>query len=293
MSPNAINDKKNEIKKNKNGDITKDNWTGFAIMCFVNFVVVIILGITVSNFIYLTKLSKNSLDILFPSNEKDYFNSSYSQQGGSGIEIGDLGEDLKNLGVPPLPGWPYTMVDGDNTGLSVRGFKNWLAFSSADTYILLRHYLKSLISKLHRINKLHNFDRFILSCIAIGFSFVGLAATPLPAYGFSFLRTWNQGGIISTLVAFFTFAFSSFALGISMAVSLQYLFTILLLPILLNSNSVKNIAFENSVPIAILFRFLCSLSGFAYLKDNVTIPTVMMIYTVICFALYRNKGIII
>ena len=291
MSSNAINDKKNEI--NKNGNLKKDDWTGFVIMCVVNFVVVIIIGLSVSNFIYLTKLSKNSLDKLFPSNEKDYFNNSYPQQGGSGIEIGDLGEELQSLGVPPLPGWPYTMVDGKNTGLSFRGFKNWLAFSSADTYILLRDYLKSLITKIYKINTLHNLDRFVIAAIALGLSFTALLVTPIVAYVSSFLRTWNQGGIISSLVAFFTFAFSSFSLGISSIVFLQYLCTILIVPILIDSKSVMNIAFENSIPIAILFRFLVSLGGFSFLKENVTIPILMMIYTTICFALYRIKGIII
>ena len=293
MSSNAINDKKNEKNKNKNGGTKKNNWSGFVMMCFVNLLVVIIVGISVSNFIYFTKLSKKSLDKLFPSNEKDYFNSSYSQEGGSGIEIGDLGEELQNLGVPPLPGWPYTMVSGKNTALSFRGFKNWLAFSSADTYIILRDSLKKLISKIYKINTLHNLDRFVIASIALGLSFSGLIVTPILAYISSFLRTWNQGGIISSLVAFFTFAFSSFSLGITSIVFLQYLCTILIVPILIDYKSVMNIAFENSIPISILFRFLVSISGFSFFKENITIPITMIIYTTICFVLYRIKGIII
>ena len=137
MTSDSI-DKKKEEKKEDN-KTKNNNWSGFAIGCLVNFILVLMIGFVVSNFMYLTSLSKNSLDTLFPSDNNEYF-----QQGGSVNEIGDLGEDLRNIGVPPTPGWPYTMKKGDSIEFSIQGFKNWFAFSVADTYAFLRNFLKTV-----------------------------------------------------------------------------------------------------------------------------------------------------
>lgn len=294
MTSGSIDKKKDgKNEEFETNDNPKNNWSGFAIGCLVNFILVFLVGIVVSNFMYFTRLSTASLDKLFPSDDNNYFQQNYTQLGGSSIEIGDLGDRLRHLGVPPTSGWPYTMKKGNAIEFSTQGFKNWFSLSIADAYALLRNSLKVFISKIAIMNDFHNFEKFIISFMAVSLIFVALVSLPIVIYGSSFIRTWNDGGILFTLFAFLTAMFSSLAGGLSLVITLQYLLTILFLPILIDSKMVGSIARQNTIPLAILFRALCVVSAIMSLKDSITIPVVMAIYTVVSVGLYRLQGIVI
>ena len=128
----AIQTKKNEIQESKNVITKKKNdwgkWGGSMVSNVLSTIIFVLVG---SNFIFYTSLYDKSKQTLFPTNQQQYYVSNKQgindsdvsnpllkkQQGGMNdckskdkISIGNLGNTVKKMGVPPNIGWPYSCL---------------------------------------------------------------------------------------------------------------------------------------------------------------------------------------
>jgi len=170
----ALQTKKKEIEESKNIITKKKNdwgkWGGSIASNVLSTIIFVLVG---SNFIFYTSLYDKSKLTLFPTNQQDYVSDKQGinrsevtspllkkQQGGMNdckskdkISIGDLGNTIKKMGVPPNIGWPYSMIEGSNMDLSIQGFKNWYGISVAEIMINLRKLLLIIIGFFDKDDK--------------------------------------------------------------------------------------------------------------------------------------------
>lgn len=296
----AIQTKKNEIQESKNVITKKKNdwgkWGGSMVSNVLSTIIFVLVG---SNFIFYTSLYDKSKQTLFPTNQQQYYvpdkqsiNQSEvstpllkKQQGGMNdckskdkISIGNLGNTVKKMGVPPNIGWPYSMIEGSNMDLSIQGFKNWYGISVAEIMINLRKLLLIIIGFFDKDDK----NVFTTDMFQIIFSNVIFILIPLllpillPVIFIIFLAmssfaAWknDEHPFHLFFLAIFFCGPAAFLSGGVMATSfIQFLFTFLLLPLFLNQAKLKKIALCNVDLFTYLFGALCVSSTITHLDGN-------------------------
>lgn len=269
-----ISDKKNE-KKGKATSQPKENWYGFGYLSLFTFIIVLFIGIIGSNFIYLTSLNPEFLDILLPSNETDYFEKSVLKGGGglvNNVDIdsvsgyscnikSNLSSFNKILSILPSKEFPYTMKKKSTLLESfLQKIKNWFVDTTASSFMTSRVTLKMWLKLFSKKNLLGN-DTIQMLLVAplnltlgsgIAF-FVGLVTSAMALYSASELP-----GFLLGFLFLYNFTFMT---GISIIQSILFTFTFLMLPLMLDFKKVLNIMHCNISTLTTLFGVLTCISA--------------------------------
>jgi hypothetical protein len=313
----ALQTKKKEIEESSNViNKKKNDWGKWGESMVSNVLSTIIFVLVGSNFIFYTSLYDKSKQTLFPTNQQQYYVSDSEeptpllkkQQGGMNdckskdkISIGDLGNTVKKMGVPPdRTGWPYSMIEGTNMDLSIQGFKNWYGISVAEIMINLRKLLLKIIGFFDKDDK----NVFTTDMFQIIFSNVIFTLIPLllpillPIIFIIFLAmssfaAWknDEHPFHLFFLAIFFCGPAAFLSGGVMATSfIQFLFTFLLLPLFLNQDKLNEIAFCNVDLFTYLFGALCVSSTITHLDGNYGNAALIIYMLAILRRLYKlNK----
>tara|TARA_B100000902_G_scaffold48953_1_gene55894 strand:+ start:936 stop:1853 length:918 start_codon:yes stop_codon:yes gene_type:complete len=291
-----------EQKRNDNENVDeprKNDWKGFAQGCVSNALLTTFVALIGVNFIYFTSLESKSQSVFFPSQLEEYFqNGSQKQVGGSAqcrdrpsIVLGNLGNTLKKMGVPPSSGWPYSMKSGDTIDLTVQGVKNWISLSVADYYSNGRQSMKKILNFFSNDNK----NLFSTDFVQILFAniigqlfilFIPVIIFVLFATSFlsSCVRAWNDSDILFLAFVFFLGPAFILSSGLSLIIPLQFLFTFLFIPLFANHNMVLKILSCNIEIFSLFFVILCASSASKSELDN---GFILGLYAGILYMIYK------
>ena len=194
------------------------------------------------------------------------------------ISIGNLGNTVRKIGVPPNTGWPYSMIEDSNMDLSIQGFKNWYGISVAEIMINLRKLLLIIVGFFDKDDKtIFTSDMFQIIFSNVIFTLIPLLLPILlPVIFIIFLvmssfAAWknDEHPFHLFFLAIFFCGPAAFLSGGVMATSfIQFLFTFLLLPLFLNQSKLKKIALCNADLFTYLFGALCVSSTMTHLDDK-------------------------
>lgn len=297
LSP--IEEKQKLIKKNSASDLSNNNWLGFGTSILGSLIITLFVGLSGSNFIYLTRSASESmgktstvLEFLLPTKEGVYFpdkkvkeeTNAYIKNLDSSIFTNcgkentcDKAEPCTNykrlaqFNIGTLGGWPYSMRDPKVPapwGLWAQ-FKYWIADSVADSYIRNREYLQKVLSIFAPEKKGGNifanqpFQMFVVTPLMY-------IITPLILFFiffssiFSLFATSPSWAIFGTLFFFLTFFISY---GISFVQAFQYMCTLTLVPLLADFKMVKNIFKCNGKALVHFFLICTCISAIINLED--------------------------
>ena len=296
----AIQSKKNEIEENNNPiSEKKNNWGKFASSIGSNILSIILFMLVGCNFVFYTSLYDKSKQKLFPTNQQQYYVSNLKdidtrdvlnpllkkQQGGMNdckskekFSIGNLGNTVRKMGIPPNTGWPYSMIDDTNMDLSLQGFKNWYGISVAEIMINMRKLLLNILTIFDKQDRtLISYDIFPILFSNIIFTLIPLILPVLIPVIFiiffimSCYTAWKHDKHPFHLLFFIILFFgpAMFLSGGVMVTSfIQFLFTFILLPLFLNQDKLKNILKCNIDLFTYIFGALCVSSAITHLDSN-------------------------
>jgi hypothetical protein len=271
----SINKVKEERKNEKSNSLPKENWTGFAYLTLISFILVLVFGILGSNFIYMTNLKQDILDKILPSKESDYFAEEALKSGG-GLYNGEESKyenkehkeykkvKFSSMSILPSKGWPYSMkVKSHFSESFLTKIKNWFASTCAESFITSRDLLKVWLNLFNNEGFLGNDTLQILLApfnlwlgIVIAF-FVGLGSTTLALY--------NASGLLFFILGFFLLYNFVFIHTLSIIHSILFLLTFLVLPLILDFKKVMYIFHSNiSLLTTMLGIFTCIAALFSF-----------------------------
>ena len=133
----SIEDKKYE-KKNGTTQSKDNNWRDFTFFVLYGFIITLGVGVFGSNFIFLS--TTDNLEYFLPTNESSYFKP---EQLGGGYACMRKPSGFKGV---KLGNWPYSMRKSGYFHGIFQSFKNWIANTTADTFITNRGFIKSWIN---------------------------------------------------------------------------------------------------------------------------------------------------
>jgi hypothetical protein len=276
----------------------KDNWHGFTYLSLFAFIFVLFIGILGANFIYLTNLNTNSLNILFPTEESSYFDESVMKGGDINLKSGDLSPDYncniktssfgffgKLMSILPSKEFPYSMKKKSHlTDNIFQKIKNWFALTCAESFMVSRGILKSWLNLFSKKSILGN-DTIQLLFVAplnlgIGSNIafiVGLVSTLM-----ALLNTGGVGGFILGFIFIYNFIFMAIT---SILQSMLFVLTFLFLPLIIDAKKVLYILHCNISTLSTLFGLLtCITAIFSFNMTTASIYTVaFFLITVISF----------
>jgi len=131
-------DEKRKQKISSNDKYEENNWKKFSFIVFIGLVTTLGIGIFGSNFIFLT--SNDNLEYILPTQETSYFKP---EQMSGGFTC--LSKPLTFKGIK-LGNWPYNMRKSGKFVGFFQGFKNWIAETTANTFITNRGIIKSFLN---------------------------------------------------------------------------------------------------------------------------------------------------
>jgi len=264
-------------------------WGAFLQFAIGATLVVVIYSVVGANFV--TLLNFEQLSLLLPVDEKRYYrdgpssNPKPSRQGARSNTLpcryGSSNSSGVSFSLPNFDqmgingnayGWPYSMYKKGASELSFHGFLNWFANTTSDSYIWLRQTLIDLLSS--PMLNLHPFLLFILANVLIAFAPAVLPFIAsfiiLPYKGF----TNGQWGWMWTLLGLF-WVWTPMMMGCNMVIQyLQVLLLFLVLPLLVDLKTVKEVLRCNTWWISIIFGWAIAYGGMMTLG---TIPGAVMI----------------
>jgi hypothetical protein len=264
-----ISEKINEKENTKTSP--NENWRGFAYLSFFVFIFVLLIGIFGSNFIYMTSLKPEFLDLLLPSENINYFEKDILMKGGMGfadnIDINTVSDYnchiinnnslFKSFSILPSKEFPYTMKKKSSVLESFfQKTKNWFVDTIATSFMTSRYLLKTWLKLFSKKN-----DTLQMLLIAplnfwfgSGIAFiVGLVSTLMALYTAS-----GNVGFILGFIFLYNFSFMS-----TLAVIQSFLFslTFLVLPLILDFKKVMSIFHCNISTLTTLFGLLTCITA--------------------------------
>ena len=295
-SVSAIDNKSNEINGESNSDEKQSNWGAFASALILDFFHIIIFILIGSNFLFFTYY--DSLDLIFPYDKNAYISNKLSlaggrrkkQKGGGSSYYCPKGDDGKRLKMPSieilkslgydgsLNGWPYSMYDFsvDEDNISWGGFKNWFAMTECESFMWYRWFAQGMFlgGKGKLMQKLPQWVVYYwaLFCFIVSFLIIP---------GQLVITTWKS--FVSYENAWFYSLIGIFLLGYTGIMGIvngcyQYLsilWNMLVVPLIIDINVVKQICACNMGWISLLFGALIVISGMRHL--NGTTSTMMAV----------------
>lgn len=291
----AIQTKKNELEE-KNNPISenKNNWSKFGSSLGSNIISTILIMLVGCNFIFYTSLYDISKKTLFPIDSEKYYSVNKSeqqipllskQQGGMNdcksrekFSVGNLGNTVRKMGIPPNTGWPYSMIESTDFDLSLQGFINWYGISVAEIMINTRKLLLQILNFFDKEDKtIFSYDIFQILFSNLFFTLMPLLIPTLIPFIFiiffinSCLTAWKYDKHPFHLFFFIIFFCGpAFVLscGVMSTTFIQFLFTFLILPLFLNQNKLMKILFCNKDLFTYIFGALCVSSAITHLDSN-------------------------
>jgi hypothetical protein len=266
----SIQDKVNEKQNNDTKKGESNNWYNFFLYCVLFFAVSLFIMVIGSNFIFINNSEASVLNKFLPTDINYYFKPE-QQDGGGGYSCGMKGK----FKMPNLESWPYSMrKSASNTKGLLQSFKNWIANTTAETFIMNRELIKKWVELFSSINNV--FLLFLIAVITIAMAplvYIGSLGTAL--YN-AFKTNWKWG-----LVSFFLVFLWPFIIGISLVQVLQYIFLFLIIPAITDLEGLKEILKCNINTFFIFFGGLVSIASLLTLNNTITI-----VYT--CIYLLMN-----
>lgn len=252
------------------------DWGGFTGSVIVNFIVFLLLIIIGSNFVFLVHFS--SLELVFPTDIDKYLPKSNGLKGGNANLttyarklFGNSTDLLKQLGYAnKLTGWPYSMYIKNAEEFTLQEVKNWFALTEANTYIMYRTVMKKVYSgKFKDEELLKQLPDPILFLIGILLPplFVTLIIpimTGISTIFFSF--TSEKMGWVYSLCGFLLLLLLAYVNVILHQLSV--VFNTLILPLIINYETVLTIAKINSEWLTMVFGLFILGSAFTYLDTT-------------------------
>ena len=272
MEYSPIDEKKQE---KANGVKGQENWSKFGIYVLVSFILSIFFGIIGSNFIFLTHLSQSELEKWVPTKSQDEEGGGFyknargggaSKKGGSSTCSLNKNEGFKFSGLSA--NWPYSMYKNE-IGF-VQSFRNWIAETSAASFIKYRTVVKSWLSLVSGLN--NTFQMTILAPLTfLFFPLVYFCCFCISLYEAFFTNMfWGITG-------FFLVFLWPFISTISFLEIINYIGLLTVSPIYSNLNGIKNIFNCNLNSVTLIFGFLICVSSFLTL-DLTTAGIASLIY---------------
>ena len=302
-----IEEKKKSLNKNKNSN--SNDWGKFGMSIISNLVTTIAVGLIGSNFIYMTTANTVILDKLLPTEESDYFVPDKDKDkekiktsvggGKKEDELKNIGHNtnwklLKKFGIGTKGGGVYKMYNKENSG-----FGNWIARSTADSYIRSRSILKSFLAFFSpSMNDADDADdeeeadttdsnnsNNMFSNQSFQMLFVAPTVLLLSIFIFMFIgistlySTFKLGWIRALIGIFFVYTYFVTA-GVATVQSIQFICTLLFVPLLADWGRVKHILTSNVDTLSFLFGILVCTSASKYLNQTISI-TMFVMYAIL------------
>lgn len=292
-SVSAIDEKSKENTGESSSDEKQSNWLGFGGSLVKNFLHILVFIIIGSNFIFFTYY--DSLDLIFPFRKNVYFPNAGKgllkggkkvQKGGGTSYFCPVGsskkfkmpsiEVLKSLGYNgKMSGWPYTMYDNQEHGFSWAGFKNWFAMTEAESFMMYREFAQTLFSGGENkiFQKVPQGLLYLLGYLVFMFAFVVVIFGFVTTIWKSFVSVKDAWAY--SLIGFFLSytGLMAFTNGFLQYISL--LWNMLVVPLLIDHNVVRQICSCNMWWISLLFGAMVVGSGIQYL-DKTTSTTMLV-----------------
>jgi hypothetical protein len=262
---------KNSLKKGT-------NWRGFSYLSLLTFLLVLFIGILGSNFIYITSLTPESMNALFPTKDTDYFDESVLKGGGGVFDTSiplssayncDMKSKMNILNrmvsILPSKEFPYSIKKKSSILESfLQKIKNWFALTCAGSFIFSREILKMWL-KLFSKKSIFGNDTVQLLCVAPLNLWVGSGITILVGLISTLMSLYNSGGISGFILGFIFLYNFLFMAGIAVIQSILFSLTFLLLPLILDFKKVMSIFHCNIPTLSTLFGlFTCITAIFTF-----------------------------
>ena len=259
-----------EKKKEKNGDDGQVNWSKFAIYVLISFILSILIGIIGSNFIFLTHLSQSDLEKWLPTKSQNEEGGGFykNARGGSTTCSLNKNEGFKFSGLSA--NWPYSMYKNEIFPGFIQSFKNWIAETTAASFMKYRNIVKSWLSLVSGLNNI------IQMTILAPLTFIMYPIIYFCCFCISLYEAFftNVFWAISGCFLLFVWPFISI---ISFLEIINYIGLFTFSPIYSNFNTIKNIFNCNLNSVTLLFGFLICMSSFVTL-DLTTSAIASIIY---------------
>jgi len=286
-TPSLIDEKKN-LKKGVSPN-QKNSIITFLLHVLLSFIIMLVVGFYGANFIYYTSsivtslpsantteekiINSPLLDKIFPTKKEDYGLPPDVMKGGgkamkggatsceNKINLPGAGvyNKLKTIGIGnKKPGWPYNMYSNSIIIGPVQSFKNWIAESTADTYITNRTVLKRLFSffacdPAGNIFANEPFQMFLVAPLMLALTGIVPLFTYFSSWFSLFKTNWMFALPCLIIVDWIITATVSFVQ------TFQYLVTLLMLPLYSDSGVVCDIVGRNYKVLIGFFVFLTTI----------------------------------
>jgi len=288
-----IENKKNEKDNEINGE--KSDWGKFGFSVLNNFIHTAIIAVLGSNFIFFSTL--NNLEYFFPTKNSAYFDSTPSSQSSKPLNLNkEVNAKLLNkLGIGNVKGWPYNTYKKELFPSLSQGFLNWFSTSIAETYMTQRKLQQSLFSffspEMDGNEDKNLFSsqplQIILSPIIL---LLGIFIVPMLAFIVTFFKlfTNKQGGFLYAFIGLF-FAYTwLITFSTSTLQSIQFLLTLMFVPLLSNYREVLKTIYANRGFIGFLFGALVVMSAFDNLETVFAIVG-LVVYIILLLSYLFSK----
>lgn len=294
INTNILSNIEQKKLSKENNEPKESNWLLFIISLFYNVIIIIIISIVGSNFIYFT--SSKNLDTFFPTNLENYLNintSKSSQKGGYTCppsyisKSKGLNKDvLKSFSIGDVRGFPYSLYVNDKGGFSFDSLKSWFASTIANSYITNRKILKKILNIFKPFE--NSEERNVLSSNSLQFILSApflvllIIATSIIGFIVPFIEGFRNkiNGFSWSIIGIFATYMWTMAGSISAIQVLQNILTFLFIPLMTDAKTIFKIIKCNSKFISIIFGGLIIISAFVNLS---TTTAIVMLITYILF----------
>jgi hypothetical protein len=280
---NTVISEKIREKEQKKGITSKsDNWYGFAYLSLFAFILVLFIGILGANFIYITNLNPGSLDMLFPSEESNYFDENVLKGGAGMTSTGmtsagmtsaalspdyncniksKIGSFSKLMSILPSKEFPYSLKQKSHVTDSIlQKIKNWFALTCAESFMVSRGILKTWLNLFSKKSILGNdiIQMLFIAPLNLG---VGTSCAFLLGLASTLMALYNTGGMVGFIMGFIFMYNFAFMTTISVLQSMLFSFTFLFLPLIIDFKKVLNILHCNISTLSTLFGLLTCITA--------------------------------
>ncbi len=295
QSVSAIDEKSSENDSDSTTDEKQSDWIGFARSIVSNFLHILVFIIIGSNFIFFTYY--DSLDLIFPFSRKVYLPGSKQTGGGKKSQRGGGSSyscpksDTKKFKMPSLDvlksigydgkmsGWPYTLYNNQDEEFSWDGFKNWFALTEAESFIMYRQFMQNMFKggDKNLFQKIPHPLLYVLAYLlfALGFFVVFMGFITTVWKGFTCVPDAWAYSLIGCLLVYT----GIMALCNGLLQYLSFMWNLLVVPLFIDHNIVRQICSCNIWWLSLLFGAMTVGSAIQYLDK--TTSSVMMIVWII------------
>jgi hypothetical protein len=280
----AIEAKKSQQDSTTTNDEPTANFGKFLYAISIATFSMLIMILVGANFISL--MNFKSLSLLLPIEKSDYFSQSSVSKiktSSSGVNNSmpckyKTGKPSFSISMPRMAdlgfdgnshGWPYTMYNKNAFEFTFGGFKNWFAMTTAESYISLREILTLILS-----NEVLKALPPIVIFTTIAPLFCLLVPMFLPMFTSLFMlpfkgATYGTLGLAYTLIGLL-FGWTSLMMGTNMVIQYtQVLFLFLIVPLIVDRDTVKSIIRCNSWWIGLMYALLVVICAFSTLGGTI------------------------